>query len=237
MGRPKRDYPDIQPEVRIVRSGLHSAAADRLRHMIVSGELSPGEKLVEQTLGDLLGISRTPLRESLKLLATEGLIELVPNRGAYVTRLDVEEVHRLFEVAAGLERLGAELAAMRMTTPELEHLEKLQDELETEFRNQDMATYFTINQKIHQAIVAGSHNDVLVEYHRGLFTRIERARFGALKRHDRWEESVTEHRSILAALIGREREEAGRLMFEHVGHTEQTVTAAMQTIFGDQAAL
>lgn len=229
MGRPKRDYPDIQPEVRIVRSGLHRAAADRLRHMIVSGELVPGEKLVEQTLGDLLGISRTPLRESLKLLATEGLIELVPNRGAFVTRIDVDEVHRLFEVAAGLERMGAELAAGRMSEAELRHLTELQDELEAEFRNQDMVAYFSINQQIHQAIVAGSQNEVLIDYHRGLFTRIERARFGALKRHDRWEESVLEHRSILAALSARDSEQAGRLMFVHVGHTEQTVTAAMQT--------
>ena len=97
--------------LRLVRSSLHEEAAARLRALIIRGDLQPGEPLVEADLCEALGVSRTPLREALKLLAAEGLVQLRLNRSAIVALIRREDIEELFEAAAGIERIGAELAA------------------------------------------------------------------------------------------------------------------------------
>ncbi|MEE2951400.1 MAG: GntR family transcriptional regulator [Pseudomonadota bacterium] len=224
MGRKRISMGARQGGEPIARVGLHDAACERLRRMIVTGELEPGARLGEKALSEHLNISRTPLRESFKLLAQEGLIDLVPNKGARVTPLCSSEVLDLFEAAAAIERSGAELAAQRMTFRELQDLIELQSDMEEEYAAGRREPYFTLNQDIHRAILAGSQNTVLVRTHERMFPSLERARYHALDDADRWTDSVQEHRDILQALKDRDGDRAGRLLANHVLETGRTLS-------------
>ena len=213
--------------LRVPRTGLHEQAAKKLRTLIVRGDLLPGEPLLEVSLSEALGISRTPLREALKQLAAEGLVEIRLNRGAVVAPLRREELSELFEAVSGIERCAAELAAQRMTTSDVERLEALQKRIERHHDRGELRAYFEINQQIHSTIVDFARNGVLKTSHETLLARAERARFFALSAHGRWDESVREHRQILAALKARDAERAGRLLGQHVRRTGETVAEAL----------
>ncbi|GJD48960.1 hypothetical protein OPKNFCMD_1686 [Methylobacterium crusticola] len=209
------------------RVGLHVQAAQRLRDLIVAGTLPAGAALVETDLSAALGISRTPLREALKLLAVEGLIELRPNRSPRVAELRPAEVTELFEAVAGIERLAAELAALRLLPAELDRLRGLQAAMEGHHRAQELAPYFAINHQIHALIVAAARNGPLREAHEALHARAELARRRALDDRTRWDESVAEHRAILAALEARDAPRAGALLGAHVAHTGTALLAGL----------
>ncbi|MBB3139172.1 GntR family transcriptional regulator [Halomonas organivorans] len=210
---------------RIQTTSLAQEAYRILQRMIVHGELAPGARIVEPALCEQLGISRTPLREALRMLASEGLIATRRNRNAVVTRIDPTELEHLFEVEAGIESLAVGLAAERMTNTELKQLESLQERLERLLAKGDRDAYFALNQRIHALLVAGAKNPVLEETHRRLLGRLERARYLALDRLGRWKESTDEHRAILEALKTRDAERARRLLSDHVRHTGESITA------------
>jgi DNA-binding GntR family transcriptional regulator len=207
----------------IERRSLHKEVIERLRDMIVEGELVQGEKIDEAMLCRQLGISRTPLREAIKVLASEDLIELRPNRGTRVAPITSEGVAELFEVVAGIERIAGELAAERMTGKDLERLTKLQDRMESLHDAGKRHEYFRVNQEIHNMIVALAGNSVLVATHDNLMVRVRRARYTAILSQERWDESVREHAAILAALAARDSARAGQLIFQHVARTGEVV--------------
>ena len=207
--------------------GLHEKASRRLRSLILSGELPPGTELVETSLSTALGISRTPVREALKLLGAEGLVELRANRSPRVPELHAEAILQLFEAMAGIERIAAELAASRMDEEELAHLHTLQSKMENHYQAEELGPYFDVNQQIHRLIVAGSHNQSLRDAHEILYGRAELVRRRALGVRRRWDESVTEHRAILVALTARDPAMAGALLG---GHVERTGSAVVESI-------
>ena len=213
--------------LRVPRAGLHEQAAARLRTMIVRGELSPGQQLGEADLSDALGISRTPLREALKQLASEGLVELRLNRSAMVAPFRRAELTELFEAVSGIERCAAELAAIRMEAGDFERLEALQDKIEWHHGRGELREYFQTNQLIHSAIVDFARNAVLKATHEALLARAERARFFALSVLGRWDESVREHQEILAALRGRDAARAGQVLAHHVRRTGEIVAETL----------
>lgn len=205
---------------------LADRAVDRLRRMIVRGALPPGARIAEPELCETLGISRTPLREALKLLASEGLVMLRRNRSAIVSPLDGAALPPLFEVEAGVEGFAARLAAARMTATDLKRLHTLQERLEAAHAAGDLTGYFDINQIIHRSIVAGAKNRALVDAHDRLFGPLERARFLALAFEGRLAESVLEHRSILDALVRRDADAAGTLLSHHITRTGEVMAGA-----------
>lgn len=207
----------------IHRSSLHDTVADRLRDMIVDGTLAPGERVHEQSLCETFGISRTPLREALKVLANEGLVELRANRGARVAALTEAELAELFEALWGLERHAAELAAARASAGELAALRALHERMEREWQRGRRTAYAKLNNDIHRAIVELAKNATLAGLHTTLMTKLRRARYMALMSRARWDEAVREHRAILKALEARDAGEAGRLMGEHVQRTGDVV--------------
>jgi DNA-binding GntR family transcriptional regulator len=215
--------------LRVPRTGLHEQAAIRLRLLIVRGDLAPGQQLFETDLSDALGVSRTPLREALKQLASEGLVELRLNRSAIVAPLRHDELVELFEAMSGIERCAAELAAKRMVAPDVARLEALQDRIEWHHDRGELRDYFEINQQIHSAIVGFACNSVLKATHEVLLPRAERARFFALSVHGRWDESVREHQEILAALKAGDADRAGRLLGHHVRRTGDIVADTLDT--------
>lgn len=214
---------------RLARFALHEQVAAELRKSIVRGDLAPGARIAEQEVADRLGVSRTPLREAFKLLAAQGLVDLRPNRGARVAPLDLVEIAHLFEVVGGLERQAAELAAVRIDAVRLRQLESLQTNMEQHHETQNLHRYFDVNQEIHNSIVAAAENPVLTATHQWLMGRVERARFMALYAPERWNESVAEHRLILAALANGEGDRAGRLMEAHVRRTGEVVARTLSS--------
>ncbi len=212
----------------ISRQSLHGQVADRLRDMVVHGELVPGEKVPVAALSQTLGVSLTPLREALKVLAEEGLVELTPNRGARVVPYTVEEAEALFEVIAGLESLAAELAARRMSNEDLAHLEKAHKQMRSYFEKEERDLYFEINSSIHLRIVRYSFNDILVNTHVKLMVRANRGRYIAIIDPERWREAIAEHEAVMEAFREREAERAGRVWRVHLLRSGQAVQKALR---------
>lgn len=207
------------PLHKVLRPSLTDIAVERVRRMIVRGHVHPGARLSEPEICDALGISRTPVREALKLLAAEGLVELRRNRNPVVSLIDPIELAHLFEVESGIVSIAARLAASRMTSAELNRLETLQSRLERHYADRELEDYFDVYQQIHRLVVASAKNPVLVKTHSALLGRLERARLLALSAVGRWEQAVIEHRELLIALKAGDGEKAGALF---AAHTERT---------------
>ncbi|WP_091935740.1 GntR family transcriptional regulator [Propionivibrio dicarboxylicus] len=183
-------------------------AAQRLRQMIVAGELAPGQRISEreigtQLVGHLDGLSRTPLREALKILAAEGLVTIAPNRGATVTALSIDEVEEALDLLVGLEGLAAEATCARIGDAEIAAIEALHEAMHAAYRAEQLMDYFEINQAIHQHIVDAAGNRVLSRIYAAECARIRRYRYAGNHRHERWERAIAEHDQILAVLKER----------------------------------
>jgi DNA-binding GntR family transcriptional regulator len=197
---------------------LHGEILARLRNYIVEGNLCDGARIPERQLCDLFGISRTPLREALKVLASEGLIDLLPNRGARVRELGARELAELFDVMGGLEALAGRLACERLTAAEFAEIEDLHHQMYAFYLKREMPDYFRCNQLIHERIVAAACNSALSAAYASLAGRIRRIRYAAnlAHRRDRWGEAIREHEAILDALRRRDGIEMMDTMFRHM---------------------
>lgn len=196
---------------------LHESAVDRLRDMIVQGLLAPGAKLNERELSEQLGVSRTPLREALKVLSTEGLVELQPNRGAVVATLTERMVRDIFAVMGALEALAGELACRNMTTDQFNEIRALHYQMLAHHARGELAGYFRCNQDIHLAIVEASGNATLAASYRSLNAHVRRARYMANLSQARWDQAVAEHGRILDALGRRDAAALQHLLRDHLG--------------------
>jgi DNA-binding GntR family transcriptional regulator len=220
-------------EVEVVRQPaterrlLHESAVDGLRGMIVRGELAPGTKLNERALCERLGISRTPLREALKVLSTEGLVELLPNRGAVVATLTERMVREIFAVMGALEALAGELACRNMTAGQLNEIRALHYQMLAHHARGELEPYFRCNQEIHLAIVEASGNATLAATYRSLNAHVRRARYMANLSQARWDQAVAEHERILDALGKRNAERLQDLLRNHLGAKLTVVLAAL----------
>jgi DNA-binding GntR family transcriptional regulator len=205
---------------------LHHGVLSTLRDLIVHGELPPGARLTEAVLCGRLKVSRTPLREALKVLSHEGLVEILPNRGARVVRLLLEDVKDLFEVIGALESLAGRLACERITDAEICEIKAIHYQMQAGFIRRDLPEYFRLNQSIHRRIVAAAGNPVLAATHENLNARLLRARYLASQTdQERWAAAMHEHELIIDALGGRAAEEMGRLLQEHLWHKYDTIRA------------
>lgn len=175
----------------------------QIREMILTDELKPGFPIRERALAELLGVSRTPTREALKVLAVEGLVELSPNRGAWVSVVTRHEVFQIIQVLAVLEGLAAELACDVITDEELNELWALHYEMLASRARNARLNYFLNNQAIHLGIVRASRNETLIEHHRILNARVYRLRFVAHQSTTAWDAAVREHDELLNFLQDR----------------------------------
>ncbi len=209
--------------------GLHGTVLDGLRSMIDEGALAPGTRVPERLLCEKFAISRTPLREALKVLAAEGLVELLPNRGARIATLDNPDIQHLFEVIALLEGEAGRLAATRIGDAASAEIQSMHYRMYAHFLRQELPPYFVLNQAIHRAIMEASGNPVLVATHAGLAGRIARARFMANRLHpDRWQAAMDEHEQILAALCARDGDRLSRLLSRHLQNKRDIVLEAIR---------
>lgn len=218
---------DVNTEDRRRRHGVHADTCGRIRDMIVRGELDSGERINELELCEVLGVSRTPIREALKVLAAEGLVELLPNRGSRVTTPSTEEIVNLFAVIAALERLAVETVTLQASVPELAQLRQLHDEMLRRHAEHDRDRYFELNHRIHETIIEMANNPQLTRTHGDLMTRARRPRFVAITTDGRWDESVKEHELVMSAMEMRDARFAGEILFRHV---LKTGTAYIQSM-------
>ncbi len=214
--------------VPIDRPSLHDEVVDRVREMILDGELPPGGRVHEHALCKLLGVSRTPLREAFKVLASEGLLELRPNRGATVTRLTAEGVEEMFEVMGALEALAGELACRHIGDDAIAMIRAVHYEMLAEHARGDLGAYFRLNQDIHRRIVEAADNATLAATVNGLAARIRRARYQANLSRERWDRAVAEHGDILAALEVRDGPRLAVLLKQHLRNKCEVVKAAIE---------
>jgi DNA-binding GntR family transcriptional regulator len=200
----------------IQKKTLHEEIANNLRDMIMSGELREGDKIKENDLCDMMGISKTPLREALRVLSAEGLIRLIPNRGSYVTTPTFEEIKEMFDVMSVLEGVCARTAAEKMNAKDFSKLEKLHNKLEESFRRRDQKKYIHQNNSYHALVQELAGNKTLNQIVNGLRQKILLYRFQSLNLPERFEQSIREHRDLLAAFRNRDPEKAEMLMTSHL---------------------
>lgn len=215
--------PAVQP---FARPALAVRLAEALREKILEGHLPEGQKIREIALTEEFGVSRTPLREAMKMLAAEGLIELVPNRGAIVSRQSDAELTEAFSVLAALERLAGEQAAERATAEETARIDAMTQQLRETVEANDRIAYFDLNYRIHHAILEAARNQTLVRTHSTVATRIYRARYQANLVKSRWHLALGEHAEIAEALRARQSARLGQLLHDHLLATLTSVLAA-----------
>ncbi len=214
----------------IIRRPLHEEATDRLRDLIVQGSLLPGSRLNERLLTARLGLSRTPLREAFKVLATEGLVELLPNRGAIVSQMDPVRLGESLAVMGALEALAGELACRNATDAQINEIRALHYEMLAYHARNDLAGYFKFNQAIHLKLVKYSGNAVLYNIYRQMNGNVRRARYMANLSKERWDAAVREHDAILAALSARDVKLIKALLSDHLAHKLASVLGALPAV-------
>jgi DNA-binding GntR family transcriptional regulator len=203
-------------------ASLADQAYYALRELIVSLELAPGSAIKEPELTARLGIGRTPVREALRRLALERLVEVYPRRGMFVTTVDVRDLTRLCEVRAVLEPEAARLAAERATRADLEEINALLEELLVE-RRRDDRSLIDLDERIHRAIYRCSHNQLLEETLEWYYTHALRIWALALDRAPDLQGAVLEHHELLDSIARGKGERAAELMRAHVEQFEEAM--------------
>lgn len=211
----------------VARDTLQQRVAAKLRQMLIEGELAPGTKLNERVVCERLGVSRTPLREAIRLVAAEGLITLDPNRGAYAAVLSAEEVAGAFEVIAALEGLAGEQAAERITDAELSELRALQFEMQASYERRDLSGYYRLNARIHELINAAARNSVLAATWHQLNARLHALRYRSNQDETKWASAVQEHAAMVRTLEARDAGAMRALMVAHVLRKRDVVLAQL----------
>jgi DNA-binding GntR family transcriptional regulator len=210
------------------RAPLHDDIVSRLRQMIIRCELEPGERFTESKLVELFGVSRTPLREALKILASEGLVEMRPHRGSAVARISLDEIAETFTVLGALEELAGPLVCDRVSNVDIARLDQLEAEMSTMRDAADRDSYFELNITFHRSMVDLAGNAVLSNTYSQLFGKLQRARYMVNHDQDRWSESAREHAWIMEALRARDGAELSKRLKEHNSRTAKAVLASLR---------
>ena len=222
--------------ISIPRAALHEQVTQRLRQMLVESHIAPGAKLNERELAQVLQVSRTPLREAIKMLAAEGLVELLPNRGAIAVALSEADVLNTFEVMAGLEGLSGELAAQRITAAELAEIRAMHFEMMGAYTRADLSNYYRINALIHSAINAAAKNPVLTATYQQVNARLQALRFRSNQDGEKWSRAVKEHAKMVDALAARDGATMRVVLQAHLCNKRDVVIQQLRREAGAQAA-
>lgn len=201
---------------RIAQTALYQEVAERLRQRIFAHEIAPGTWIDEQALAVDYGISRTPLREALKVLASEGLVTLKPRRGCYVTEISERDLDEIFPLMAMLEGRCAFEATNRAQPDDVHKLEAIHNELERFAQNNQIDRFFEANQEFHHRIQQISGNRWLLQVIQDLRKVLKLTRLHSLTIEGRLQQSLAEHRQIMAAIKARDARRAETAMHDHL---------------------
>ncbi|MHB9755625.1 GntR family transcriptional regulator [Streptomyces sp. BYX5S] len=211
------------------QTSMQAKVAEELRRMIISGELPPRSSLSEMTLSQTFGVSRTPIREALKQLQIEGLVEVRPRVGTFVAVPSRREITELFQMKELLEGAAARLLAFRGNVPEVERLATTMREADEAVRAGDSEKYEKLVHDFHELIIVGADNSKLEAHYRTLMNQLAYARLvrTSLAQPGRLSESDHEHHRVLDLILAKDGDGAERVMREHVRRSHQALMAGM----------
>lgn len=207
---------------------LREWVADSIRDMIAKGKLKPGEHICETRLAAELGISRTPLREAIRLLETEGFLRVIPRRGAVVRDISIKDVTEIYEIKAAMEGLSARLAAHHFNKKDIERLKEINNELAKLAEKNDVNRFFKMHNQFHDYFLRASGNERLYQLNCSLIEQIHRLRLLSFTIEGRFKEAVAQHEKIIKAFEKRDAELAARLVEENVMMGFKAVTAKLK---------
>ncbi|HHY71581.1 MAG TPA: GntR family transcriptional regulator [Thermoanaerobacterales bacterium] len=194
-----------------------------IREAILNGRLKPGERLMEVQLAEEMGVSRTPVREAIRKLELEGLVVMVPRKGAYVAGLTLKDAAEVFEIRSSLEGLAAALAAERITDEEVTSLDRILEAISTAGEKGDIKTIIKKDMEFHQVLFSASRNDRLAQIINNLKEQIDRFRMQSFSNPARLKSVLSEHKNILDSIKQGDAENAERLAKEHIYKVEYNV--------------
>ncbi len=211
-------------------SSLAESLKFKIEHEILAFNFRPGERLDECRLAERYGSSRTPVREALRLLAAEGLVNIRPHRGAVVSGLSMLELIEMFEMMAIYEGVCARLAAIHATAEQLVQIQESHDECRIHSQTDQLHGYYLANARFHEAIYFASNNRHLVKQTIATRNRLGAYRRFQLRRHNRLRESYNEHEAVLSAIRECRPEDADRLMREHIAIQGTNITSLINRL-------
>jgi DNA-binding GntR family transcriptional regulator len=220
MVNPSKQASDVAPAAAapIERLTLHEEVTNRLRDMIVESQLQPGERIQEMELAQQLRVSRTPIREALKVLTSEGLVELLPLRGAIVKAFSAKDARDMLDVIAQLEEYAARRAC-DASDDQIQDILHLHERMREHHVRGERPAYFALNQQIHAALIALADNDTLTMTHALLSKRMRSLRYSGNSEPQNWAMALAEHDLMMHALAARDRDALAQAMGDHIRNT------------------
>lgn len=202
----------------ITQSSLHDELLGRLKKMIIAGDFMPGDKIPERLLCEQFGVSRTPLREALKVLAAEGLLQLAPNRGAVVAALNEDEIEECVPISEAIEELTAQLACEHITDAEIAEIRAIQGRMAAEHARQNRAGFVSATRQIHDCIVAATRNPLLATIYDTVYFRLGWNRLMLELSEGEAARVLEDHRQIVEALGNRQCGTVSELLRLYLAH-------------------
>ena len=203
---------------------LRDVVFNTLRDAILTGKLVPGERLMENQLAEKLGVSRTPVREALRMLELENLVELVPRKGAQVLDMSEKDIVNILEVRSALEGLATALACKKMTPEDLQQLKDLEADFEKAVTENEVERFVDIDEDFHDMIFAATENDKLINIFRNLRIQLYRYRMAQAKNNETSMSTiVAHHRSIIRAIENHDGEEGASIAQGHIKYQTDSI--------------
>ncbi len=203
---------------------LRDVVFNTLRDAILTGKLVPGERLMENQLAEKLGVSRTPVREALRMLELENLVELVPRKGAQVLDMSEKDIINILEVRSALEGLATSLACKKMTKEDLQQLRNMEVDFEKAVADNDVEHFVDIDEDFHDLIFSATENDKLINMFRNLRIQLYRYRMAQAKNNETSMSTiVAHHRSIIRAIENHDSEEGASIAQGHIKYQTESI--------------
>ena len=203
---------------------LRDVVFNTLRDAILTGKLVPGERLMENQLADKLGVSRTPVREALRMLELENLVELVPRKGAQVLDMSEKDITNILEVRSALEGLATSVACKKMSKEDLQQLKNMEVDFEKAVAENDVEHFVDIDEDFHDLIFAATENDKLISIFRNLRIQLYRYRMAQAKNNETSMSTiVAHHRSIIRAIENHDAEEGASIAQGHIKYQTESI--------------
>ncbi len=202
---------------------LRDVVFNTLRDAILTGKLLPGERLMENQLAEKLGVSRTPVREALRMLELENLVELVPRKGAQVLDMTEKDIINILEIRRALEGLATSIACKKMSKDCLQQLKSMEADFERAVAEDDVDRFVDIDEEFHDMIFQATDNDKLIQMFRNLRIQLYRYRMAQAKNDRSMATIVAHHRSILRALENHDSEEGTAVAQSHINYQTESI--------------
>jgi DNA-binding GntR family transcriptional regulator len=207
---------------------LREVIFNSLREAIIIGELRPGERLMEVQLAEKMGVSRTPVREAIRKLELEGLVDMIPRKGAHVAELSIKDIMDVLEVRASLDGLATSLAAERITDDELKELKHINSQFATYIDKENLNGSIKKDAEFHDIIYKASRNDKLISILNNLREQVQRFRVIYIKDYNNSKNLLKEHTDIFEAVSSRNTDEARIIAKTHIHNQEATILSSLK---------